>query len=73
MESVTCKVQIEMNDPKSLIISNLKEYLLKKKKQTLKHSRMQDVEVEIHLKKIQWAVISNSFQHVHGIGTHVIL
>lgn len=48
MESVTCKVQIEMNDPKSLIISNLKEYLLKKKKQTLKHSRMQDVEVEIH-------------------------
>lgn len=41
MESVTCKVQIEMNDPKSLIISNLKEYLLKKKtnSETFKNAR----------------------------------
>lgn len=46
-------------------------FIKKKKTKTLKHSRMQDVEVEIQ--KIQWAVISNSFQHVSGIGTHVIL
>lgn len=48
-------------------------FIKKKQNKTLKHSRMQDVEVEIHFKKIQWAVISNSFQHVSGIGTHVIL
>lgn len=45
IKSVTFKVQIEMKDPKSLNISKLKGYLREK------YSRIQDVQVDIHLKK----------------------